>query len=234
MTDKHIPSTRPPHEPILDSEAPVTRFRYDEETRILFAWWRKPKGPTQRGGGGEICYAYFGVDSRVVERLRAINVTKAFKENAISKGVDAVQSVGTYFNTKIKKYPTLNVTKTKAADLIAEAARIKKEVPTRSTKKVKAAVSSDVKGGLVPSKTKKTTKADIEKVVAEGIKKGNLDLVGGHDIPSKKIPGVGAADGDILTPIGRRRDDNTFIDGGTVPFRSPTYPSTLPTNRGCR
>lgn len=172
-------------ERVLDSEAPVTRFRYDEETRILFVWWRNKR----RGkfGGGETCYLHLGVPKRVVARLQEINVSKATKEKAAKHTeVTAVPSVGTYINTKIKKYVTLNVSLTTVNDLMVEATRIRVEVPTRSTKKIDR---------------KPTTKAEIQKVVEEGIKKGNLKLVGGYDVPQKKIPGIGSPDGDIDLPL---------------------------------
>lgn len=174
-------------EQVLDSEAPVTRFRYDEETRILFVWWRNKR--QGKFGGGETCYLHLGVPKRVVARLQEINVSKVFKEKAAEHPeVTAIQSLGTYINTKIKKYVTLNVSLTTANDLMAEAARIRKEVPTRSVKRIDR---------------KPTTKAEIQKVVEEGIKKGNLKLVGGHDVPQKKIPGIGSPDGDIDLPLFR-------------------------------
>lgn len=193
---------------VKDSDSPVSRFLYLREVKLLIAWW------TSKKQKGEVPYAYVGVAPGDYDRLIEINVSKEFKERAAkTPGVTHVQSVGTYFNTRVKKYPTINLRKTTADDLIAEAKRISKDVPTRSTKKIDQPVPS------VNEPTSTGEEVSVKKSPEKGAKRStsmrdafNKAYEGKSGTKSKakkpKIPGIGdARDGDITDPMisGNRR-----------------------------
>lgn len=151
-------------EVILDEDSPLSWFRYDADTKILVAWWKKkPRG--------EQAYAYFNVELRTVQRLREINKSKKWKQKAIKGGATVIPSVGTFFNTKIKKYPTLNLAKTKAEDFLAEGKRISAEVETRSKRAVPESVKPKKRSPVSRGET--TTEGDASELLTPAQQRAN-------------------------------------------------------------
>ena len=118
-------------EHLLGTSTPARKFRYAKDTKVLTIWWEKKDTTTGRKKLHP--YLYLGVPLSVVKRLRAINVPLPLaKVQGAATG--RAPSVGTFINTKLKKYPSINLTATDE-DVIVEAKRVSQEVRTRSTKK---------------------------------------------------------------------------------------------------
>ena len=130
---------------LLGTSTPARKFRYSKDTKVLTIWWADRKQPKKLHP-----YLYLGVPASVVKRLNEINVILPLAkiQGAVS---GRAPSVGTFINTKIKKYPSVNLDASDA-DVIVEAARVSEEVRTRSTKKSpkNKAVGDFLKENILP------------------------------------------------------------------------------------
>lgn len=115
---------------VSSSECPVRAYRYVGDTKILTMWWKK--------GSKTTVYIYLGVPKAVYYRMNELNMPKVLKET-VGKVTGETPSLGTYINTKVKKYPALDLSKVKDGDslIVAEARKVSKDVKTRSTKRTK-------------------------------------------------------------------------------------------------
>lgn len=114
---------------VKDSECPVVAYCYESDTKVLTMWWKVQR----KGCGGNRTaapYLYFCVPQTVADRLHALN-TPRLRE--VKPGV-LVWSFGTYVNTKVKKYPAVNLRKVSATDEITTAQRVSPSVTTRSAR----------------------------------------------------------------------------------------------------